>query len=285
MITTHISWVFLTDGEVWKLKRPVDYGFVDYTTLERRRQCCEDEVRLNRRLAPDVYLGVEPVRLGPAGHGFGTEGEIVDYAVRMRRLADEHSADALLRRNALTPDHWRAWRRSSAAFLLNATPTPEAGATEVIRGNVIENFTQVEPFVGRFLSRETFDATRTWQLEALAQQSGRFRWACRERRIRDGHGDLRLEHVYFEGSQTLVVDCVEFNERLRHGDEAADVAFLAMELTARGRADAGRSVSGGLRLGIRRLRSLRRGGLLCGISGLGARKGRRLPRSRPIDAI
>jgi len=88
-VTTHISWVFLTDRDAWKLKRPVDYGFVNYMTLERRLRCCEDEVRLNRRLAPDVYLGVVPVRLGPQGYGFGAEGETVDYAVRMRRLTDE----------------------------------------------------------------------------------------------------------------------------------------------------------------------------------------------------
>ena len=94
LLTTHISWVFLTDLEVWKLKRPVGYGFVDYRTLPQRRVACEDEVRLNRRLAPDVYLGVVPVRLGPDGYGFGAEGAVVDYAVRMRRLPDERSAEA-----------------------------------------------------------------------------------------------------------------------------------------------------------------------------------------------
>ena len=123
-VTTHISWVFLTDREVWKLKRPVDYGFVDYTTLERRRRCCEDEVRLNRRLAPDVYLGVVPVRLGRAGHWFGPDGEVVDYAVRMRRLPDERSTEALLRRGALTPEHFHAWRRGSPA----SSPTRRPGA-------------------------------------------------------------------------------------------------------------------------------------------------------------
>src|SRR6185295_11337903 len=116
------------------------------------------------RLAPDVYLGVVPVRLGPDGFGLGPEGEIVDYAVRMRRLADGHSADALLRRSVLTPDQLARLAAQLARFFLNAPPTPEAGAIEVVRGNVIENFTQVEPFVGRFLSRETFDATQTWQL-------------------------------------------------------------------------------------------------------------------------
>jgi hypothetical protein len=237
LVTTHISWVFLTDREVWKLKRPVDYGFVNYTTLERRRRCCEDEVRLNRRLAPGVYLGVVPVRLRPDGHWFGADGEIVDYAVRMRRLSDEHSAEALLARGALTPDHLTRLANRLARFFVDAAPAPAAGAIEAIRDNVVENFAQAEPFVGRFVSRETFDGVRAWQLGILERQSGRFRGRIEQGRIRDGHGDLRLEHAYFESAEPIVIDCVEFNERLRSGDTAADVAFLAMELTARSRAD------------------------------------------------
>ena len=236
-VTTHISWVFLTDREVWKLKRPVDYGFVNYTTLERRRRCCEDEVRLNRRLAPDVYIEVVPVRLSPHGHRFGGDGAIVDYAVRMRRLADERSAEALLRRGALTSDHLTRLAQRLARFFTDAAPAPAAGAIDVIRDNVVENFAQAEPFVGRFVSRDTFEVVRAWQLGILDGQSDRFRGRIEQGRIRDGHGDLRLEHVYFEGAEPIVIDCVEFNERLRSGDAAADVAFLAMELTARLRAD------------------------------------------------
>jgi aminoglycoside phosphotransferase family enzyme/predicted kinase len=236
-ITTHISWVFLTDREVWKLKRPVDYGFVDYTTLDRRQRCCEEEVRLNRRLAPDVYLGVVPVRLGPEGHGFGPEGDIVDYAVRMRRLPDETSAEALLRARALTPEHLALLASRLAQFFAGADPAPSMGAIDLIRENVSENFAQVEPFVDRFVSRETLTAVRRWQLEVLERDAGRFRARVEQGRIRDGHGDLRLEHVYFEDSDPIVIDCVEFNERLRCGDTAADVAFLAMELTVRGRHD------------------------------------------------
>ena len=236
-VTTHISWVFLTDREVWKLKRPVDYGFVDYSTLERRRRCCEDEVRLNRRLAPDVYLGVVPVRLGPRGHWFGPDGDIVDYAVRMRRLPEERCAEALLRRGALTREHLTRLAARLARFFADAAPAPKAGAFGAIRENVTENFAQVEPFVGRFVSRETFEAVRSWQLGVLQRDPGRFRARVEQGRIHDGHGDLRLEHVYFEDADPIVIDCVEFNERLRHGDVAADVAFLAMELTARARAD------------------------------------------------
>jgi uncharacterized protein len=236
-VTTHISWVFLTDREVRKLKRPVDYGFVDYTTLEQRRRYCEDEVRLNRRLAPDVYLGVVPVRLGPLGHWFGAEGDIVDYGVRMRRLPDERSAAALLSRGALTPEDLTRLAARLARFFRDAAPAPESGALEAIRGHVTENFVQAEPFVGRFVSRDTFDAVRGWQLGVLEQHSGRFRGRVEQGRIREGHGDLRLEHVYFEDADPVVIDCVEFNARLRCGDAAGDVAFLAMELTARSRPD------------------------------------------------
>jgi uncharacterized protein len=236
-VTTHISWVFLTDREVWKLKRPVDYGFVDYTTLERRRRCCEDEVRLNRRLAPDVYLAVVPLRLGLQGYGFGADGDVVDYAVRMRRLPHERSADALLRHAALMPEHLTRLAARLARFFGDAAPTPEWGTIEVIRDHVTENFAQVEPFVGRLVSRETFDTVRSWQLGTLEQDPGRFQARVTQGRIRDGHGDLRLEHVYFEDADPIVIDCVEFSERLRSGDAAADVAFLGMELTARGRVD------------------------------------------------
>src|SRR5262245_10528193 len=151
LVTTHISWVFLTDREVWKLKRPVDYGFLDYTTLERRRRSCEDEVRLNTRLAPDVYLGVAPVRRGPHGHWFGPDGDVVDYAVRMRRLPDERSAEALLRRGALTPEHLTRLASRLTRFFAAAAVAPEAGAAERLRANVVENFVQVAPFVGRFV--------------------------------------------------------------------------------------------------------------------------------------
>ena len=239
LVTTHISWVFLTDREVWKLKRPVDYGFVDYTTVERRQQCCEDEVRLNRRLAPDVYLGVVPVRLGPAGHWVRSDGEIVDYAVRMRRLPDDRSMEALLRRGALTAEHLERLAARLARFFAAADPAPEAGAIEAIRRPVTENFVEVEPFVGRFVSRGVLDAVRDWQLGTLAREAARFEERVRRGRIRDGHGDLRLEHVYFEDGDPIAIDCVEFNPRLRSGDAAGDVAFLAMELAARSRRDVG----------------------------------------------
>jgi uncharacterized protein len=237
VITTHISWVFVTNHEVWKLKRPVDYGFVDYTTLDRRRHFCHEEVRVNRRLAPDVYLGVVPVCLEGGRYSFGSTGAVVDYAVRMRRLPDSASAEGLLRRGALTHEHLACLAGRLTAFYATSASESNERSLDVLRANVEENFDQVRPFVGRFVDADTFETVRSWQLGCLARDSLVFDARREEGRIRDGHGDLRLEHVYFERDQPIVIDAIEFNERFRIGDVAADVAFLAMELDARSRPD------------------------------------------------
>jgi aminoglycoside phosphotransferase family enzyme/predicted kinase len=248
-VTTHISWVFLTERDVWKLKRPVDHGFVDYTTLERRRHFCEEEVRLNRRLAPDVYLGVVPVRRGgPAGFTLTGDGPVVEYAVRMRRLRDDASAEALVRTGALTHDH--LWRLADllARFYAGAPAPPAHGSVEVVAANVRENFEQARPFLGRLIDPATFEAARAYQLDTLARERARFEARAAAGRVRDGHGDLRLEHVYFEDGPPIVIDCVEFSDRLRIGDVASDVAFLAMELDARREAIPAESFLGRLAL-------------------------------------
>lgn len=239
LVTTHISWVFLTDHDVFKLKRPVNYGFLDYTTVERRRRFCEEEVRLNRRLARDVYLGVVPVRLDQGRYSFAGAGSIADYAVHMRRLAPEASAEALVRRGALTDAHLVRLAGRLSRFYAGAGAVTTAEPLEWLRVNVAENFEQSRRFVGRFMEPATFATVQSWQREWLERRSDRFEARCRQGRIRDGHGDLRLEHVYFESdvAEPDVIDAIEFNERFRVADVAADVAFLAMELDARNRRD------------------------------------------------
>jgi aminoglycoside phosphotransferase family enzyme/predicted kinase len=237
LITTHISWVFITDHDVWKVKRPVDYGFVDYTTLERRRHFCHEEVRVNKRLAPDVYLDVVPIRLDRGRHSFISNGPIVDYAVRMRRLGEAANAESLLRHGDLSHDHLARLAGRLTAFYATAAPARDSGSNVALRVNVEENFAQVEPFVGRFADRGTFEAVGAWQRQCLEHNANVFARRREQGRVRDGHGDLRLEHVYFEGDQIIVIDAIEFNERFRIADVAADVAFLAMELDARGRPD------------------------------------------------
>jgi uncharacterized protein len=239
MRMTHASWVFLTGDDVWKVKRPVDLGFLDFRTLQSRRRFCEEELRLNRRLAPDVYLGVEPIRQSARGHVIaGGEGRVVDWAVHMRRLPDEASAASMFARGALGGEPLTRLAERLAAFFRTARPTPAFGDPAVLRANVDENFAQVEPLVGGLVDRQSLDDIRGFQLGELEGKREPFAVRVREGRIRDGHGDLRLEHVYFlPGVSPLVIDCVEFNERFRCGDAAGEAAFLAMELEAARRPD------------------------------------------------
>jgi aminoglycoside phosphotransferase family enzyme/predicted kinase len=244
--TTHASWVFLAGDAAWKVKRPVALGFLDFRKAEARRRACEDEVRLNRRLAPEVYQGVVPIHLGPAGHAFHGGGPVVDWAVRMRRLPDEASAAALLRAGRLTSERLAALAARLAAFFADARVTPDFGRPSALRFNVDENFVQVEPYVGAgaaaLVDRATFEDIRRFQQAELVSREAHFAERVSAGRIREGHGDLRLEHVYFlpeagGAERVTVIDCIEFNERFRCGDIAAEVAFLAMELEAAGRPD------------------------------------------------
>jgi aminoglycoside phosphotransferase family enzyme/predicted kinase len=237
LATTHASWVFLTEREVWKVKRPVSFGFLDYSDAEKRRRACEDEARLGARLAAEVYLGVAPVYRGPGGLSFVGPGEIVDHAVRMRRLADADSALALGREGRLTPAHLESLAARLAAFYAQAPVTPELGHPDVFAANVVENHQQCLPYAGRFVDAEALAQLFHWQEGALAAATPLLHERLGEQRIREGHGDLRLEHVYFvDGApdRALVIDPIEFNRRFRCLDVALDVAFLAMELEDRG---------------------------------------------------
>ncbi|HVU52361.1 MAG TPA: AAA family ATPase [Polyangia bacterium] len=238
---THASWVYLAGADVWKVKRPVDLGFLDFTSLEARRRDCEDEARLNQRLAPSIYLGVEPVRRGPRGLELGGAGPVVDWAVHMRRLPDGASAAARLARGALAPGHLEALAARVADFHRAARETPAWGARARLRANVDENFAETERFVGDLVDRETFEEARAFQTRWLDEHAALLEARVAAGRIREGHGDLRLEHVYFlddaGDAAPVVIDCVEFAERFRAGDVAADVAFLAMELDLAARPD------------------------------------------------
>ena len=237
---THASWVFLTEDEAWKVKRPVDYGFLHYAERDQRRACCEEEVRLGRRLAPDVYRGVVPIFARADGLSFVGPGPVVDHAVRMRRLSDRDSAETLLGMGQLTPRHLQRVAERLAEFYRTSPETPELGAPDVLKRNIVENYRQSLAFAGRFVDRALLDRLGQWQLHTQSDLQQRLEARVASGKIRDGHGDLRLEHVYFEGGapdRPLVLDPIEFNRDFRCADVALDVAFLAMELEARQRGD------------------------------------------------
>jgi hypothetical protein len=230
-VATHGSFVFLTERSVYKVKRAKDYGFFDYSTLGARKHFCELEVSLNRRTAPDVYLGVLSVTRDARGYSLTRGGETVDYAVHMRRLPDARSARALVAAGNLLARDLAAVARFAADFYRRVQAYPPD--PRPLEESIAENFAQVQPFVGRFVGGEEWGAIRAAQKAWLARSADRL--AMRPRR--DGHGDLRLEHVYLLPDGPLLIDCIEFAERLRIGDAALDAAFLAMDLHAWGRAD------------------------------------------------
>jgi aminoglycoside phosphotransferase family enzyme/predicted kinase len=242
---THISAVFLAGPLAYKIKKPVALGFIDYSTLERRRHFCEEEVRLNRRLAPDVYLGVVPVtRDGESIRMEGT-GEAIEWAVKMRRLPESATLRARISHEEVTAAAMAELARRLARFHDAAGSGPEVAACchfEAIAANAWENLDQSAAQVGETLSRSTLVRLRDRTEDALERLRDTFESRAARGLPRDTHGDLRLEHAYWFPDRPppgdwVVVDCIEFDARYRHADPIADIAFLAMELELEGRRD------------------------------------------------
>ncbi len=248
MHRTHISVVLLAGDYAYKLRKPLDLGFLDFSTPEKRRRACEDEVRLNRRLAPDVYLGVVPVTRGPEGPRFGGEGEVLEHAVRMRRLPPGATAAARLERGELDRESLERVARRVARFHREAASGPEIaryGRWEVVAGNARENFEQTVGHVGDVVTAAVHDRTRELTERELRRRRGLIEERAEGGAPRDTHGDLLLEHVYLfpdrePPGDVVIVDCIEFNDRFRYADPVADAAFPVMDLTVRGRRDLAR---------------------------------------------
>ncbi|MBR9980388.1 MAG: hypothetical protein KFF50_05110, partial [Desulfatitalea sp.] len=229
---THISLVALAGDFVYKIKKPLDLGFLDFTALDRRKFYCRQEVALNRRLSRDVYLDVVAITRDDA-YSLEGAGQVVEYAVKMRRLPDEAVMGRMLADGRLEKAAVAALAGHLARFYTDARQDEETaaiGAWETVRGNCEENFSQIEPHAGTAIDRRTFDIIRAATRAFLHRRKALFERRIADGCIRDGHGDLRTDHVYFTRDTIQVIDCIEFNERFRFGDVAADLAFLAMDL-------------------------------------------------------
>ncbi|WP_169976270.1 bifunctional aminoglycoside phosphotransferase/ATP-binding protein [Tautonia rosea] len=241
---THISVVFLAGPFAYKVKKQVNFGFVDFSTLDRRRHYCEEEIRLNRRLAPEVYLGVVPVtRSGDRCVMEGT-GEVVEWAVKMERLDEAETLKSLVTNPNLSDQALRRMIDLIVARLVafyglaeRSAAIADAAGFEAVARNAEENFTSSEPLVGRTVSQAVIDRLRALSYLELT----RLRPLLKSRADRgipcDGHGDLRLDHIYVRPDRVapddlVIVDCIEFSNWLRSVDPVADLAFLAMDLLA-----------------------------------------------------
>lgn len=238
---THISTVFLTGDFVYKLKKPVDFGFLDYTTLEKRCHYCKQEVLLNRRLSENVYLDVVSITREPGGYTLDGLGEPVEYAVKMRQLPKERTMLQLLRRGEFNLDMLGNLIQMLVRFYQKAETGPEIdtmGSRELIWVNIEEDFVQTNPFVSTVLDKEQFSELHRRVRTFLNSRAQLFDRRLQTGSIRDCHGDLRLGHIYFTDSISII-DCIEFNKRFRYGDVASDLAFLAMDLDYNGFEDIG----------------------------------------------
>ncbi len=241
---THISKVFLTGDFVYKLKKPVDFGFLDFTTLEKRHHYCEQEVLLNQRLSHQVYLEVVAITLEQSGYALNGTGQPVEYAVKMRQLPRKKTMLELLRRGKLSDDMLQKLVQFLARFYEKARrgPTIDAiGSQMVIEGNVEEDFSQTEPFVPSILDPNNFSRIHDAVRAFLSNNTDLFQRRIEAGCVCDCHGDLRLGHIYFvDGIQ--IIDCIEFNDRFRYGDVASDLAFLAMDLDYHGFSEVGHTL-------------------------------------------
>jgi uncharacterized protein len=239
LIQTHISFVVVAGDFVYKWKKPVNFGFLNFSTLEMRKFFCERELVLNRRLCPDLYLDVVALRFSGGQYHLGGNGEVVEYGVKMVRMPEDRMMTAVIQAGGLTKEHLNDIITTLVPFYKAAEAGQsirEFGRSEAVSINVLENFDQTESFIGKGgLNRAVFEQIKGYARKILADKE-RFDRRVAADRIRDCHGDLYSANICL-AEKALIFDCIEFNERFRYSDVAADIAFLAMDLDFHGLAD------------------------------------------------
>ena len=240
IIETHISIVVLTGPFAYKIKKPVDLGFLDFTTLEKRRLYCDEELRLNSRFAPEIYLDVVRISGTPETPRIGGTGEIIEYAVRMREFPQEALADRVLARGELTPRQVDALSAGIARFHSDAPRSSRIdgfSTPEAVLAPALQNFAQIRLLPGQAGFMPVLEKVEAW----TRQEHGRLREILagrkREGLVRECHGDLHLGNIVILEGEPRAFDCIEFNPELRWIDVMNEVAFLVMDFQAAGRTD------------------------------------------------
>src|SRR6202162_1029678 len=239
LVETHISWVVLTGDYAYKIKKPVNLGFVDFSTLEKRKYYCEEELRLNRRLAPEIYLDIVKIAGSPAAPVLNGPGVPFEYAVRMKQFNRESELDRLVSGGIDLAPQFDDFATALARFHRSAEPAgrnSSFGTPEVLSRPMRENFEQIDDLVTEEKEGLQLSDLRAWTESELqktreylvARKNGGF--------IRECHGDLHLANMVLIDNKIVVFDCLEFNENLRFIDVMSDMAFLLMDLEEKGKA-------------------------------------------------
>jgi len=240
VLETHISFVLLTGAYAYKIKKAVKLPFLDFGTLALRKQFCDEELRLNRRLAPDLYLDVVPIT-GPAREpAIAGDGPVLEYAVRMREFAQEGLLSNVLERNELLPEHVDRLAAEVADFHVRAAQAPAAtryGAPRQIVALALANFTEIAPFPAEAAERQALRDLRRWTRDEYRNIRDALERRRRNGAIRECHGDLHLGNIALIDDDVTIFDCIEFNPSMRWIDTMSEVAFTVMDLEHRKRAD------------------------------------------------
>jgi len=249
LIQTHISYIFIAGNYVYKVKKPVDFGFLDFTTLDKRKFYCREELRLNRRLAPTVYLEIVEIGEDAGGNiALGVTDRIVEYAVKMVKIPQSGMLKILLQQGKVDRSIMNVIARKLVHFHRDAVTggaIDEIGGVETIRRNHDENFAQTEHYINITIPERQCHFVKAYIYSFIDEHHDLLTGRVADHRIRDCHGDLHLEHICIMDSgdvphneynpdDIVIFDCIEFNERFRYEDVAAEVAFLAMDLDYNG---------------------------------------------------
>ena len=240
MIETHISWILLTGEFAYKIKKPLDLGFLDFSTLDKRLAACREEVRLNRRLAPDIYIGVVPITGTPEAPHINGMGEAFEYAVKMRQFPAEATLDRLDAEGCMTAQQVEAIAATLARFHLEGCDKAAAdspwGSPEAVWQPVAQNFAQIAPHLENAADRARLDALSRWSKSAHDRLAPLMAERKQNGFVRECHGDLHLGNLAWVDGRLLVFDCIEFNPDLRWIDIQSEIAFCYMDLQQRGHA-------------------------------------------------
>ncbi|HKM59673.1 MAG TPA: phosphotransferase [Candidatus Bathyarchaeia archaeon] len=238
LIQTHISFVFLTEKFVYKVKKAVNFGFLDFSTLSKRKFFCEKELELNRRLCPEIYLKVVPINKSK-GITIDGDGETVEYALKMKRLPQETIMTCLLSENKVNNKTIDELAKIIARFHQNAQCSEaidEFGSFKIIKLNWDENFVQTKKYVDQTIPKEEYKFLENQVGGFMKTNNALFEGRIKNGKIRDCHGDLHSGNIFIT-DRICIFDAIEFNDRFRYSDVASDVAFLAMDLDFQQRRD------------------------------------------------
>jgi hypothetical protein len=240
LMQTHVSYVTLTGDYAYKVKKAVDFGFLNYSTLEKRKHFCEEELRLNQRSAAPIYLEALPIAQQDNTFILGSDDQVVEYAVKMRQFPQSALLSHMFERGELTEDLLRQLAEAIAQFHLSAQTDDYIrafGTVENVRQSIDENYDQTRGFIGGPQTQQQFDETKAYTDEFFATRQDLFQQRIDQDKIRACHGDLHLNNICYWQDQLLLFDCIEFNEPFRFVDVMFDIAYIIMDLTVAGRDD------------------------------------------------